>query len=167
MENKKNGKARKWIFRIAALAIILGIAALMFYVGRGHTVYFDNKKLETAEKTYEPPHKIEVYVDGERVAKLNKKDRGMAETMGNNFEMQLAITEEKGGEERRVKVGLPLPYDLDGIVINLPALLQGAPQDVYLSEFVSLATEMTEEEEEEVITDEFVMLLEEDEEGNE
>ena len=36
---------RRLLFRIAAIAVILVIAALMFVIGRGHTIYFDNKEL--------------------------------------------------------------------------------------------------------------------------
>ena len=50
---------------------------------------------------------------------------------------------------------LKLPYNMDGIVINVPALLAGAPADVYLSEFVSMAVETSSGTEEEIITDEF------------
>ena len=35
---------RKWIFRGCTLLAILLIAVLMFIVGRGHTVYFDNNE---------------------------------------------------------------------------------------------------------------------------
>ena len=43
---------------------------------------------------------------------------------------------------------------MDGVVLNVPALLAGAPEEVYLSEFVSLAVE-TSSTEEEIVTDEF------------
>jgi hypothetical protein len=51
MKNK-----RQLIFRIAALAIILVIAAVMFVVGRGHTIYFDNKTLEYNGLEYKAYH---------------------------------------------------------------------------------------------------------------
>ena len=53
-----------------------------------------------------------------------------------------------------VPVTLELPYNMDGIVINLPAYLAGLPKDAYMSEFVQVA-EPVSEEEEEVTTDEF------------
>ena len=43
---------RKWIFRGCTLLVILLIAALMFVVGRGHTVYIDNKTLEYNGESY-------------------------------------------------------------------------------------------------------------------
>ena len=39
MKNK-----RQLLFRIAAIVIILAVAAVMFVIGRGHTIYFDNKE---------------------------------------------------------------------------------------------------------------------------
>ena len=63
-------KARKIIFRILALAILIGIAAAMFVIGRGHTIYFDNKTLEAEDGTvYKPYYKIDVLVNGEKVGK--------------------------------------------------------------------------------------------------
>ena len=53
---------RKWIIRACALLVILVIAAVMFVVGRGHTVYIDNKTLEYSGETYEALQKSEVWV---------------------------------------------------------------------------------------------------------
>ena len=49
---------RKIIFRILALAIVIAVAACMFVIGRGHTIYFDNKELTGPDGTvYEPWYK--------------------------------------------------------------------------------------------------------------
>ena len=153
----ESSKSRKWIFRIAALLIVIAVCVVMFIIGRGHTVYFDNVKIEYDGKTIEAPYKVDVTVKGEKVAKLREKERGMTDTMGQSFEMDLAVTDVKDGPTRTVHVGMGLPYGLDGIVINIPALLAGAPEDVYLSEFVSQAVETSSDDEEVVITDEFEM----------
>lgn len=150
MKNK-----RQLIFRIAALAIILIIAAAMFVVGRGHTIYFDNKTLEYNGQEYKAFHKVKVFVDGEEVAKLSERDRGMADIMGQTLTMTLEITDEKDGEPHAHKVSMGVPYNMDGIIINIPALMAGQPEDAYLSEFVIVAP--VEEEEEEINTDEFDM----------
>ena len=146
-------KKKNLIFRIAIFLVLILIAAAMFVVGRGHTIYFDNKVPENASGDYEIPYKIEVLVNGEKVAKLKEGERGMADTMGQNFEMDLLVTKEKDGKSSRIHVGLPLPYNMDGIIINLPALLQGQDESVYLAEFIP--TPSSEElEDEEVVTDE-------------
>ena len=103
-------KKRTLFFRIGAIVILLAIAAVMMVIGRGHTVYFDNKKLEYNGETYDTPYKVCVYVNDERVAKLYDKERGMATWIGQNFEMTLEITQEKGGDETTETYQITLPY---------------------------------------------------------
>ena len=93
-------KTRRLLFQIGTVILLLAISACMMVIGRGHTVYFDNKKLEYEGTTYDPPYKVTVYVGGEQVAKLNAKERGMATTIGQDFEMELKIMEVKGGDEK-------------------------------------------------------------------
>ncbi len=145
---------RSLIFKIGTLAVILGIAACMFVIGRGHTVYFDAKTIEYNGETLEPGYRTAIFVNGERVARLSAGDRGMATWIGQNFKRTVEVTPEKGADAVPYEISLKLPYNMDGVVLNVPALLAGAPEEVYLSEFVSLAVE-TSSTEEEIVTDEF------------
>ena len=140
-------KTRSLLFRLGTLLILIAVAACMMVIGRGHTVYFDNKKLEYEGVTYDPPYKVTVYVGGEQVAKLNAKERGMASTIGQDFERELKIMEVKGGDETRETYRIKLPRSLDGIVVNIPAYLAGLPEEVWMSEFVPLTPQETVEEE--------------------
>ena len=151
MKNK-----RKIIFRAAALAIVLAVAAAMFVIGRGHTVYFDNKTCEYNGQSVEAFYKVNVTVKGEKAAKLSAGDRGMAEIMGQTITMTLEITDEKGGTPHAHKVSMGIPYKMDGIILNIPALMAGLPEEAYMSEFVITAPE-EDEEDEEINTDEFNM----------
>ena len=145
---------RQLLFRAGALLIVLAIAVCMFVIGRGHTVYFDNKTAEYNGQEYEAFHKVVVTVDGEQVAKLGKRDRGMADTMGQNFVMTLEITDEKGSQPHSHKVSMPLPYSMDGIIINIPELMAGLPAEAYMSEFIITPVEESESSDE-LETDEF------------
>ena len=140
-------KTRSLLFRLGTLLVLIAIAACMMVIGRGHTVYFDNKTLEYEGVSYEAPYKVTVYVGGEQVAKLNAKERGMASTIGQDFEMELKIMEVKGGDETRETYRIKLPRNLDGIVVNLPAFLAGLPEEVWMTEFVPLTPQETVEEE--------------------
>ena len=146
---------RSLIAKICTVVVILGIAACMFVIGRGHTVYFDAKTIEYNGETLEPGYRTAVFVNGERVARLSAGDRGMATWIGQNFKCTVEVTPEKGAEAVPHEISVKLPYNMDGIVLNLPALLAGLPEDVYLSEFVSLAVESSSAAEEEIVTDEF------------
>ena len=146
---------KKWLYRIGALVLLLAIAGTMVVIGRGHTVYMDNRVLEYEGEEYGCPRKITVYVDGERVAKLSKKDRGMATCIGQNFSMTLEVEQEKDSEPVTTEFDIKLPFNMDGIVINLPGLLAGLPNEAIMSEFVQLT--VADEPDEEIITDEFAM----------
>ncbi len=125
----------------------------MMVIGRGHTVYFENRGMEYGGESYQAPYKVTVNVKGEQAAKLYDKERGMTTWLGQNFKMDLVVVQEKGGAENAYSVALKLPYSVDGIIVNLPALLAGLPQDAWFSEFVP--TPSAEEDEEEVNPDEF------------
>lgn len=150
---------RAFLFRALTVLLLIAIGGVMLIIGRGHTVYIDNKSIEYNGQTYEGPYKAVVFVDGEQVAKLYDKERGMAACMGQRFDMTLEITQKKGGDEATQSISLRLPYNMDGVVINLPALLQGLPEEAYLSEFVSMLEE--EPADEEIVTDEFALPEEE------
>jgi cytochrome c biogenesis protein ResB len=142
------------LFRAGAILLLLIIAGIMMIIGRGHTVYIDNKSLEYNGQTYTTPYKVVVTVDGEQVAKLRDKERGMATCIGQKFTMDLEITQEKGGSEETQTVTVKLPYNMDGIAFNLPAYLAGLPEEVYLSEF-KIETPESEEPSDEAPLDEF------------
>ncbi len=147
---------KKWIARGCTVAILLIAAAVMFVIGRGHTVYFDNKTAEYEGVEYAAFQRENVYVKGERAAKLGKRERGMATWIGQHFRMELEITENKGDEEKTVPVSITLPFGMDGIVVNLPQLVAGLPQEVWQSEFIPAVP--VEEEEEEIDTGEDIGL---------
>ena len=119
-------------------------------------MYFDNKDLEADGTEYKSYYQIEVFVDDVSVCKLKSGERGMVSTMGQDFTMVLHITPEKDGKKVGSAVTLKLPYNMDGIILNLPAMLGGASEDVYLEEFIPAPVE-EEETEDVIVTDEFAM----------
>ena len=152
-------KNRRLVFRICAVLVLLLIAGCMMVIGRGHTVFFDNKTLEYEGKTYEAPYKITVIVKDENVAKLYVKERGQATNIGQNFTVTLRVMEEKNGDETTETYSFRLPYNMDGVVVNLPGLMAGLPEEAWISEFVSMIPETPAEEEEVPGADEFEMDL--------
>ena len=148
---------RKWIIRGCALLVILAIATLMFLVGRGHTVYIDNKTLEFNGQTADALQRVEVWVGGERLSKLGKRERTMSTVIGSNFEMKLINTVNKGDEPTEEIVKISLPYGWDGIVVNVPGYLAGLPQEAWMTEFIAEPEPVTAEDEPELSEDEIPM----------
>ena len=146
-------KTTSILFKVGTVVLLLAIAAVMFAIGRGHTVYFDNKKLEYNGSTIDTPYKVVVIDGGEQVGKLYDKERAMTTVIGQTLDITFKITQEKGGDETIVSYRFALPYNMDGIIINLPGLFAGLPEEAYLSEFVQTIVE--EDVDEEPVTDEF------------
>ena len=139
-------KGKTLIIRLAVLAVAAALAAVMMVIGRGHTLYFDNKTIEDYQgQEYKAFERVVVTVKGEEVAKLGKRERGMATWIGQDFKMVLEITEKKGDEPRIEEISIQLPYGVDGVV-NLPAYLAGLPEDAWFSEFVPMVEEEPSEE---------------------
>ena len=150
---KNKASSRGIFFKIAAILILLIIAAVMFVIGRGHTVYIDNKSIDYNGETYKAFNRVNVYVDGERIGKLAARERGKSVNIGQEFKMTIEVTREKGDEAETLEdLTFKLPYNWDGIVINVPAYLSNLPQEVWMTEFVAQTTEAPAEEE--VNTDE-------------
>lgn len=145
---------RRIVFILLTVLILAAISAWMMVIGRGHTVYFDNKTLEDYQgQEYKAYERVVVSVKDEKPIKLAKRERGSSIWIGQNFKMTLEITENKGDEPVVREISIKLPYDMDGIVINLPAYLAGLPEEAWLSEFIPAVTE--EPVEEPSIGDEF------------
>ena len=146
---------RRLFFGGITILLLIAIAACMMVIGRGHTMYFDNKKLEYEGKTVDAIRRINVNVNGEQVAKLSAKDRGMATFTGQTLKFNIEVIRQKGGESEFYDYTVKIPYGQDGMVLNLPAMIEGLPESAYATVFVPQVVE--EEEEEEIITDEFGM----------
>ena len=49
---------RSWLIRIAFVLVLVLVAVLMLRIGRGHTVYFDNRAVDKGGQSVEAPYKI-------------------------------------------------------------------------------------------------------------
>ena len=134
-------KARRLIIRIAAVLVLVVIGVIMSIIGRGHTIYLDNKTLEYDGQTYKAPYKVTITVGGEELTKLYDKERGSTTCLGQTFTVTLEIMETKNGAEEVQTYKIPIPKNMDGVIINIPGYLAGLPEEAYLTEFVPVATE--------------------------
>lgn len=152
-------KKKALLIRLAAVALCVALGAVMMVVGRGHTIYLDNKTIEDYQgQEYKSFERVNITVPGEdEVIKLKKRERDMATCMGQSFHMTVEIIEKKGDEPRVEEIDLKLPYNMDGIIVNLPALLAGLPEEAWMTEFIPAPAPEDSSEEEPSIGDEFGM----------
>lgn len=127
---------RSWIIRIAFVLVLVLVAVLMLRIGRGHTIYFDNRALDKDGQSVAAPYKITVYVNGEQISKLYDKERCMVTNIGDSLELTVEVMQQKGGSETTETYKLTLPHSIDSVIINLPAYMAGLPEEAYLEEFI-------------------------------
>ena len=127
---------RSWIIHIAFVLVLVLVAVLMLRIGRGHTVYFDNRALDKDGQSVAAPYKITVYVNGEQISKLYDKERCMVTNIGDSLELTVEVMQQKGGSETTETYKLTLPHSIDSVIINLPAYMAGLPEEAYLEEFI-------------------------------
>ena len=138
---------RSWIIRIAFVLVLVLVAVLMLRIGRGHTVYFDNRALDKDGQSVAAPYKITVYVNGEQISKLYDKERCMVTNIGDSLELTVEVMEQKGGSETTETYKLTLPHSIDSVIINLPAYMAGLPEEAYLEEFIPAPPTVEDDEE--------------------
>lgn len=150
-------KNKNIFYKLLLIIVLVLVCFIMIYIGRGHTLYFDNKSLtledDVAGSELNAPYRVKVFIKGKEVANLNDGDRGMAIWIGPKAHIDLEITKEKGGNKENKSFDVKLPREFDGVVINLVGLMNDIPYDSYISEFVPLVSTETTTEEEIVIDD--------------
>ena len=134
-------KARRRIIRIPAVLVLVVIGVIMSIIGRGHTIYLDNKTLEYDGQTYKAPYKGTITVGGEELTQLYDKERGSTTCLGQTFTVTLTVMEKKNGTEETQTYKIPVPKNMDGVILNIPGYLAGLPQEAYITEFVPAVTE--------------------------
>ena len=134
-------KTRRLVIRVAAVLVLIIVGIIMIIIGRGHTIYLDNKTLEYNGQTYKAPYKVTIYVGDEQLTKLYDKERGSTTCLGQTFTVTLEVMETKNGSEEMQTYKIPVPKNMDGVIINIPGYLAGLPEEAYLSEFIAAPTE--------------------------
>ena len=111
----------RWYQRIIVVAGLVALGFWLFYVGREHQIFLDNK----AVNDYKPLEQVNVSINGGEAAELMARDRGMKKAVGPEFELKAEILSADGEVvntiTRTVKVGCS-----KDIMISLPMLAGGA-----------------------------------------
>lgn len=146
--------SKSTLYKILTVVAILILAAVMMIIGRGHTIYLDNKALDNP--SYSAYYRTDVDVKNNEIQKLSARERGSATFMGQSVKVTVTYMETKNSQKQTETFKIKVPYGWDGIIINLPALIHGEPKSVYMSQFIETPVE-TSSAEEVVVTDEFVV----------
>ncbi|MBQ9565078.1 MAG: hypothetical protein IJU98_05770 [Synergistaceae bacterium] len=108
--------------RTLVLALLIALGTWLFYIGREHQVFLDNKSIERDGKNFRALEQVNVSVNGGTPVELLARDRDVAVTVGPKFSLRVEILDSMGGDvERVVELSLEPGFDKD-LMVSLPLL---------------------------------------------
>ena len=125
-----NVSKRRWIIRLLLLAVLVGIAFLMYDIGKEYTVLIDNETVTIDGKEYPAVEYADLVVDGEenKAISFEMDDRLIQKMVGNGHTLRVKILKDDqetvtGTVERHIKLNI----DTKAWMISLPAIVGEAP----------------------------------------
>ena len=111
----------RWLQRIILLAGLCGLGVWLFYIGREHQIFLDNKTLGE----YKALEQVNVSINGGEAAELMERERDVRKAVGPKFELKAEVFDENGDVVNTITKTVTVAFSKD-IMINLPALVGGA-----------------------------------------
>lgn len=130
-------KGKNIAIKIGVVLILIAIVAVMFVIGRGHTIYIDNKTIEYNGQEIGSKSEIDVYYNDELVTELYKGERTSIKVMGQTLKFKVSVKERQNSMTfTDYDIEVKIPYSIDGILFSVPAYLNELPEDVIMTEFI-------------------------------
>ena len=111
----------RWLQRIIVVGGLCALGFWMFWIGREHQIFLDNKTLGE----YKALEQVNVIINGEKPAELMNRERDVRKAVGPKFELKAEVFDEDGKIVNTITKTIEPKCSKD-IMINLPALLGGA-----------------------------------------
>lgn len=153
-------KGRTLLIRIAVLAAILILSAILFFVGKSHTVLVDNKAVTVAGKEVAALKLVEVSVDKHGALELTPRDRDKFEVTGQTHTVTVTYTD-NAWQEHTIKRSFTVPLMQDMVMVLVPALVAHpeGEQALWLEHYEVPTYAVTMAESDEVVTDDMAGLI--------
>ena len=106
----------RWTQRIILLAALIALGFGLFYIGREHQIFLDNKTLGE----YKALEQVNVSINGGEVAELLPRDRDLRKVVGPKFILKAEIFDENGEITQNIEREIKICFFSKDIMINLP-----------------------------------------------
>ena len=108
----------RWTQRLILLAALVALGFWLFYIGREHQIFLDNKNFGE----YKALEQVNVSIDGGEAAELLPRDRDMRKVVGPEFRLKAEIFDDKGEITNTIERDIKICFMSKDIMINLPVL---------------------------------------------
>ena len=115
----------RWLQRIILIAGLCALGFWLFYIGREHQVYLDNKTLGE----YTALEQVNVSINGGKAVELMARERDVLKSVGPRFELKAEVFDEDGEIVNTITRTIEPKCSKD-IMINMPALAGGSGEFV-------------------------------------
>ena len=110
----------RWFQRLVLLAGLIALGIWLFFIGREHQIYLDNRPLSG----YKSLEQVNVSINDGKVSELLPRDRDVSKIVGMEFTVKAEIFDDKGEITNTITKTIRPKCSKD-IMINLPALAAG------------------------------------------
>lgn len=113
----------RWFQRLVVLVALIALGVWLFFIGREHQIYLDNRPLGE----YRALEQVNVSINGGETAELMTRERDVRKAVGVRFELKADVFDENGDVVNTITRTIEPKCSKD-IMINLPALAGGAEE---------------------------------------
>ena len=110
----------RWFQRLVVLAALIALGVWLFYIGREHQIFLDNKTLGD----FKALEQVNVSINGGEISELMPRERNVKKIVGPEFEIKAEIFNEDGEIINTITKKINVNFSKD-IMINLPAFAAG------------------------------------------
>jgi hypothetical protein len=111
--------------RLAVLCLILLLSVWLFYIGREHQVFLDNKTIEAGGQSFRALAFVRVSVGEKSPVELMPRDRDVTAAVGPRFMVKVEVMDEFGEEVEKVVEKEMTPGFSGNMMLSLPLLAAG------------------------------------------
>ncbi|MBQ7068570.1 MAG: hypothetical protein IJM82_05340 [Synergistaceae bacterium] len=111
----------RWFQRLVLVAALIALGVWLFYIGREHQIFLDNKTFGD----FKALEQVNVSINNGETVELMPRERDMKKVVGSKFEIKAEVFDDKGEISNTITKIINLCFSKD-IMINLPAFAGGA-----------------------------------------
>jgi len=96
--------------RIVALCLVALLSVWLFYYGREHKIFIDNKTIQVEDKSFRALKLVRVTVNDAPPVEMTQRERDVVKVLGPSFKLKVEVMDEFGEEvekemERELNIG--------------------------------------------------------------
>ena len=110
----------RWFQRLVLLAGLIALGIWLFFIGREHNIYLDNRTMGE----HKALEQVNVSINDGKVSELLPRDRDVCKVVGIKFEVKAEVFDDKGEIINTITKTI-YPKCSKDIMINLPAMAAG------------------------------------------